>query len=256
MISRTLAFLYGIVCYVLFFATFLYAICFVGNVFVPKAIDSGAATPLITALVIDALLLAAFAIQHSVMARQWFKRAWTKVVPVPVERSTYVLAATAVLALVMWQWRPVTSVVWDVQSSAGQMTLRALFWIGWAILLISTFLVDHFELFGLKQVYYNLKGRTPAPPSFKTPGFYKAVRHPLYLGFLIAFWSAPHMTVGHLFFSVMCTGYILVAIQFEEHDLMKFYGDAYRRYREQVSMIIPLPRRKAEASGATTAGRN
>jgi protein-S-isoprenylcysteine O-methyltransferase Ste14 len=245
------------VCYVLFLAVFLYAIGFVGNVFVPKSIDSGSPVQWPVALVINAALLSAFAVQHSVMARGWFKRAWTKIVPAPVERSTYVVAASAVLALLLWQWRPISAVVWDVHNPAGQIALRALFWLGWGILLLSTFLVDHFELFGLKQVWSYFRGKSHEPLPFKTPLFYKLVRHPIYFGFVTAFWSTPRMTRGHLFFSIMCTGYILVAIQFEERDLLRFYGETYRSYREQVSMLIPLPRRRKpqEASRAVTSGR-
>jgi protein-S-isoprenylcysteine O-methyltransferase Ste14 len=255
MIRRSMGFVYGAVCYAIFFGVFLYAMGFVGNVFVPKSIDSGPATPLLQALIIDALLLSAFAFQHSIMARQWFKRGWTKVVSPALERSTYVLAATAVLALLMWQWQPVPGVVWDVANSTGRTLLMTLYWLGWGTLLLSTALVDHFELFGLKQVYCYLKGEQHGLLPFKTPALYKAVRHPIYFSFLVAFWSAPRMTFGHLFFSVMCTGYILVAIQFEERDLLRSYGDAYRRYRQQVSMIIPWPRRKADEAAARSAGQ-
>jgi protein-S-isoprenylcysteine O-methyltransferase Ste14 len=248
--ARVLAMLYGVICYLLFLAVFVYAIGFVGNVAVPKSIDSGAQISTITALLIDAVLLSLFAIQHSVMARQWFKRGWTKIVPWPVERSTYVLFSSAVLALLLWQWRPVTAAVWDVQAPSGQLVLKALFFVGWGILLFSTWLIDHFELFGVRQVFHYAKGVKLEAPAFKTPSLYKFVRHPLYLGFLVAFWSTPHMTVGHLFFSIMTTGYILLAIQFEERDLLRFYGEAYRQYRQRVSMIIPLPPRKLEEPGA------
>lgn len=242
--SRALAFVYGIVCYLLFLVAFLYAIGFVGNVFVPKSIDSGPEGPLVPSLIINGLLLSLFAVQHSVMARQWFKRAWTKIVPEPVERSTYVLLASLVLLLLYWQWQPITTVVWEVENPNGRMLLQALFWMGWGVVLVSTYLVDHFALFGLKQVYYYFKGVPIEPVPFKTPGFYRAVRHPLYLGFIIAFWSTPRMTVGHLFFAIMTTAYILVAIQFEERDLLRSYGDRYREYRQKVWMIIPLPRRR------------
>jgi protein-S-isoprenylcysteine O-methyltransferase Ste14 len=243
------------VVYVLFLAVFIYAIGFVGTIAVPKSVDSGTQTSVVAALVIDALLLAAFAIQHSVMARQWFKRAWTKLVPAAVERTTYVLFATLILALVMWQWRPVTAVVWEVQNPAGQIALRVLFFAGWAVLLISTWLIDHFELFGVRQVLANAGATTPATYSFKDPLFYKFVRHPIYLGFVIAFWSTARMTVGHLFFAIMCTGYMLVAIQFEERDLVRHYGDTYREYRRRVSMLLPLPARRANLEARSSAQR-
>ncbi|HEY5884376.1 MAG TPA: isoprenylcysteine carboxylmethyltransferase family protein [Pyrinomonadaceae bacterium] len=243
--GRILAFLYGVVCYLLFLFTFLYAIGFVGNVFVPKSIDNGRLNePLSIALIIDAVLLSLFAVQHSVMARQWFKRAWTKFVPPPVERSTYVLLASLVLLLLFWQWQPMGPVVWDVTNPTARMLLVGLFWMGWGGVLFSTYLVDHFSLFGLRQVYNHMKGRDEAAIPFKSPALYKMVRHPLYLGFIVAFWSTPRMTFGHLFFAIMTTAYILVAIQFEERDLIRSYGDVYRDYRKRVSMLIPVPRRR------------
>ncbi len=243
--GRVFAFLYGVICYLIFLVTFLYAIGFVGNVFVPKAIDTGTLrSPLSGALIVDAVLLSLFAIQHSVMARQWFKRAWTRFVPPVVERSTYVLMASIMLLLLFSEWVPMAPVVWEVTNPTGRMLLLAGFWIGWGMVLVSTYLVDHFALFGLKQVYNHLKAKDETGIPFKSPALYKVVRHPLYLGFIIGFWSTPRMTFGHLFFAVMTTGYILVAIQFEERDLIKSYGDTYREYKQKVSMLIPLPRRR------------
>ena len=246
MIGRVLAFFYGIIAYLIFLVAFLYAIAFVGNIgLVPKTIDSGPAGPFLKALIVDAILLSLFAVQHSVMARQWFKRAWKKIVPEPVERSTYVLLASLILLLLFWKWHPVKSVIWDVRNPNGRTILQGLFWIGWGMVLVSTWLVDHFDLFGLKQVFYYARGKRIEPLPFKNPALYKIVRHPIYLGFIIAFWATPRMTTGHLFFAIMTTAYILVAIQFEERDLIKFYGDQYRHYRQQVSMLFPLrlPRR-------------
>jgi protein-S-isoprenylcysteine O-methyltransferase Ste14 len=240
MVPRIATFLYGLVCYLIFLVTFLYAIGFVGNLVVPKSIDSGPAVPLVEALLVNMLLLSLFAIQHSVMARQWFKRAWTKIIPPPIERSTYVLLASLVLLLLFWQWRPMPDVIWDVRNPTGRVVLQGLFWMGWGGVLFSTYLIDHFSLFGLRQVYLNLKSLPDEPTSFKTPALYKVVRHPLYLGFIIAFWSTPRMTLGHLLFAAVCTAYIVVAIQFEERDLMEFYGDHYRKYRTQVSMLLPV----------------
>jgi protein-S-isoprenylcysteine O-methyltransferase Ste14 len=238
--------LYGTVVYMLFFVTFLYAIAFTGNLPVPKTIDSGPEGPLVPALVIDTLLLGLFAIQHSVMARPAFKRWWTRFVPHAVERTTYVLLASLALVALFVHWHPILAPVWTVTNPAGILAIQVVFWLGYGLVLLSTFLLNHFELFGLRQVWARLRGRTLPEPVFRTPFIYKRTRHPLYLGFLLAFWAAPTMTAGHLLFAVATTGYILIGIWLEERDLIALFGDQYRRYREQVSMLIPLPGRKAK----------
>ena len=231
---------YGTAVYVFFLCTFVYAIGFVGGVFVPKTVDSGTPAPLIEALAVNFLVLGIFAFQHSLMARRSFKRWWTQIVPPAVERSTYVLAATLALALLLWQWRPITEpVIWRIEDPAAVDAIWVVFWVGWAVLLLATFLINHFELFGLRQVFSRLLGRDIPEAEFRTPLLYRYVRHPIYLGFVLAFWATPVMTAGHLMFATGGTGYILVGIWFEERDLVAQFGERYHRYREQVGMLIP-----------------
>jgi methanethiol S-methyltransferase len=235
---------YAAVVYVFFLGTFTYAIGFIGGVAVPKTIDSGPAGPPAVAVIVDVLLLGVFALQHSIMARRSFKRWWTEIVPRQVERSTYVLAATLALALMLWQWRPIAEpVIWSVSDPLAAKALWAAFWLGWAVLLLATFLINHFELFGLRQPYAHALGREIPAPEFRTPLLYRYVRHPIYLGFVIAFWATPVMTAGHLLFAIGGTGYILVGIWFEERDLVEEFGERYRSYRTQVGMLLPMRRR-------------
>ena len=237
--SRFIAFLYGLACYALFFVTFLYAIGFVMDLGVPKTIDSGTVVPSAQALIVNLLLMSVFAVQHSVMARKQFKAWWTQFVPPQVERSTYVLLASLALVLLFWQWRPMPAPVWQIADPYLAMAVTVLSFVGWMIVLTSTFLINHFELFGLQQVVNNLAGRSASAARFRTPLYYKFVRHPLYLGFIIAFWAAPTMTVGRLLFAAVTTAYIFVGIVLEERDLVELFGDEYRRYRQRVLMLVP-----------------
>ncbi|MFI5456080.1 MAG: methanethiol S-methyltransferase [Isosphaerales bacterium] len=238
--SRTLALAYGVASYLAFLAAFLYAAGFAGNLLVPKSMDSGPKDSLPVAVLVDLLLIGLFATPHSVMARPAFKRWWTRFVPPPLERSTYVLASSLLLGFLFWQWRPIPSVVWQVENAVGRLLLHAVFWTGWTIVLVSTFLIDHFDLFGLRQVYLYAAGRPYTPVGFKTSGLYRYVRHPIMLGFLLAFWATPAMTLGHLLFAAATTVYILVALQFEERDLVSFHGERYQAYQKQAGMLLPL----------------
>ena len=237
--GRFIAFLYGLVAYVVFFVTFLYAIGFVEGWVVPKTIDSGTVVSLAEALIVNVLLMSVFAIQHSVMARKSFKQWWTQYVPKPVERSTYVLLSSLTLMLLFWQWRPMPAIVWRIEDPDTAVTIVTISFVGWVIVFTSSFLINHFELFGLHQVANNLTGRQMPTQAFRTPLFYNFVRHPLYLGFIIAFWATPEMTVGHLLFAIVTTGYIFVGIFLEERDLTELFGENYRQYKRKVSMLIP-----------------
>jgi methanethiol S-methyltransferase len=243
--NRYLAVGYGVVGYLMFLAAFGYAIGFVGDIAVPHSIDHGITAPVGQAFVIDALLLGLFAVQHSAMARPAFKRWWTQFVPQSIERSTYVLLASGALFVLYWQWRTMPAVIWNVASPHARLGLWSLFWLGWITVVAATFMINHFELFGLRQVYLAWRRKHTSNTGFRTTLLYRLVRHPLMLGFLIAFWATPIMTAGHLLFALGTTAYILLAIQFEEHDLTAALGDQYRQYRCDVPMLIPRPRRHA-----------
>ena len=250
MFKRIAFFTYGSISYLIFLGTFLYAIGFIGNLGVPTALDGEPNRPLGVALGIDVGLLALFAVQHSVMARKWFKDWWTRVVPRPLERSTYVLLSSLALILLFWQWQPLGGVVWSIEEPFGRLVLRGLFAFGWALVLVSTFLINHFDLFGLRQVWLYLRGLPYTTLQFGTPGPYRLVRHPLYVGWLFAFWSTPTMTLAHLLFSIATTAYILIAIQFEERDLAREHGETYNAYRRSVPMLIPFTRRRRDSASA------
>jgi len=241
--AKTIAFVYGLIAYLIFLASFLYAVAFVGGFLVPKTIDSGSAISIKAALLVNIALLGLFAAQHSVMARPAFKRMLTRIVPQCAERSTYVLLSSLCLVLLYWQWRPMPAVVWDVQNPVGRIVLQGLFWLGWLLVLLGTFMIDHFELFGMRQVSFFARGKEYAAIGFQEPMLYKYCRHPIMLGFLVAFWATPRMTDGHLLFAVATSAYIVLAIQFEEHDLIVAHGEKYKDYRGRTSMLLPMMRR-------------
>jgi methanethiol S-methyltransferase len=246
--SRYLTVSYGAVSYLVFLAAFLYAIGFVGDIAVPRSVDHGIAGPTGQAVLFNSLLLGLFAVQHSVMARPAFKRWWTRLVPPSVERSTYVLLASLVLFLLYWQWRTIPAVIWEVSLPGGRLAIWALFWLGWVVVFASTFMINHFDLFGLRQVWSAWRAKPYTDIGFRTPLLYRLVRHPLMVGFIVAFWAAPRMTAGHLLFALATTAYILIAVQLEERDLVAALGDQYRDYRREVAMFVPWPRPHKEAT--------
>jgi protein-S-isoprenylcysteine O-methyltransferase Ste14 len=243
-LSRIIAFIYGIICYLIFLITSVYAVGFLGNIFVPKSIDSVSQGSLVTALLVNISLLGIFALQHSIMARQQFKAWWMQFIPQPMERSTYVLLSSLALILLFWQWQPIGIIIWNINNLVGQIILYSLFTLGWIIVFISTFLINHFDLFGLRQVYLYLQGKEYTYLQFQTPALYQYVRHPLYVGWLLVFWMTPLMTVAHFLFALMTTIYILIAIQLEEKDLADIHGEKYNNYRREVPMLIPFMGKK------------
>src|SRR5262245_1407467 len=250
MLKRISFFVYGSLSYAIFLGTFLYALAFVGNLGVPTSLDGAPRGPLAAAFAIDVVLLALFAVQHSVMARKGFKDWWTRIIPKPLERSTYVLFSSLALILMFFLWQPLGGVVWSVEDPVGRLVLRAMFFFGWGLVLVSTFLINHFDLFGLRQVWLYLLGRPYTTLRFGTPGPYRLIRHPLYAGWLFAFWSTPTMTLAHLLFSVATTAYILIAIQLEERDLVREHGERYEAYRRSVPMLVPYIGRRGSGAEA------
>ena len=250
--KRVVIFAYGVVCYLAFLGAFVYGVGFIGNLVVPKTIDSPADVPFLRALWINTGLLLAFAVQHSLMARAWFKKWWTRIIPEAAERSTYVLFSSVALLVLFWQWQPMGGVIWDVQNSVVRQLILGVYGLGWGLVFVSTLLINHFDLFGVRQVYLYLRGRPYTGLAFRTPLFYRYIRHPLYLGWLMVFWSAPTMTVAHLVFALATTAYILIAIRWEENDLISIHGHQYELYREHVPMILPT-RRPAFTSAAAKA---
>ena len=251
-LGRAAALVYGMVAYAIFFGTLCYAVFFVGDVLVPKTIDSGMPGPFWPSVAVNALLLTLFAVQHSVMARPGFKEMWTKIVPKPIERSTFVYATCAVFFLMFWQWRPMPEVVWQVNEPTARAVIYGLQYSGYLFALLATMMIHHFDLFGVRQVYLFARGSRYTDLGFRTPGFYKFVRHPIMFGFLVGFWASPTMTQGHLMFALVVTGYVLVAVQIEERDLVRYYGSRYENYRRRVSSIIPWPKGRTAAPEATS----
>ncbi len=248
--KRTLFFLYGVFCYLMFLGVFVYAIGFLGNILVPKSLDSAATSPLGEALLINTALLGLFALQHSIMARKGFKKMWTKIIPVEIERSTYVLLTNLIFVLIFWLWEPMGETIWDITNSKAQYIIYGIYAFGWITVLISTFLIDHFDLFGLRQVWLPLIGKKYTNLGFVTPGPYRLIRHPLYLGWLLVFWATPVMTTAHLLFAVATTGYIFIAIWFEEKDLVSIHGRDYAEYKKSVPMILPIGKKQKSVSTA------